>query len=1419
MNKRNLLAVALLFCLATPLLASIPSGYYTSASGKYGAALKTALASIITSGHDAQSYAGVWTAYKTTDLRSDGYIWDRYSSITNYTYGYQGGQGNACGNYTAEGSCYNREHSWPKSWFGCSSPSAGTPASTDLHQVVPTDGYVNNTRQAYIFGEVKTASKTYSNAKFGTGGYGSYQSYTVFEPADEYKGDFARIYFYMVTRYQTNLSSWYSSYSSTDVSKVIDGSTYPAFQTWYLEMLLAWAKADPVDSRETARNDAVYAIQANRNPFIDFPGLEDYIWGDHKTTNVDLTNYTDPYSGSGSTTVSAPTISPNGGSNTIGTNVSVTLSCSTSGATIYYTTNGSTPTSSSTAYSSAFNVTSASAGTITVKAIAIKDGTSSSVTSASFVFSESGSSGGDGTTFTKVTSTSQLVSGSKYILVNADAAVAAGTTYTSTSNAGYLNSTSVTISGNDVTIDSNVAVFTLGVSGSNYSLYNSDLGGYLTATAAKKLSFSTSQVYVWTASAGSNNGYQIAHTSSYGTMYYNSSTPRFTTYTSAQAEADLYVEKTTSTTVNAPTFSPAAGTYTAAQTVTISSTTSGATIRYTTDGTTPTATTGTTLSNGGTVSISESCTLKAVAVLSGTASSVTSGTYTINIPQVATPTFSPAAGTYTAAQSVTISCSTSGATIYYTTDGTTPTTSSSVYSSAIAVSSSMTIKAIAVKSGMTNSEVASAAYTINESGGGGSSSSDDEYELITSTSDLEAGAKYLLVANYSDTYYAYTGVSSNWGTTVTVTPSSNVINLGTDTNGSSVAPLTLGGSSGAWTFYDATNSYYLALTSSSNALHTAENTTANTAKWAISVSSNLFQIQNVGTSGYYIRFNTSTSNLKFRCYSSSTGVFVQLYKQKASTSSAVETPTFSPAAGTYTSAQSVTISSTTSGATIYYTTDGSTPTTSSSVYSSAISVSSTATIKALAVKSGMTNSEVATATYTINIPQVETPTFSPAGGTYTSAQSVTISCATDGATIYYTTNGDTPTTASSVYSTAIPVSATTTIKAIAVLSGYTNSEVASATYTISASTSTTSARYVKITSTDELVSGEKYLIVYESGPNAFDGSLSNLDVTANYISVTINTDKTPNYITATDAIDASSFTITEGSSNYNIKSASGYWIGKTSDSNGMDKNNESTGYANSISFDSSGNVNIVGSGGAYLRFNSATGTTNNRYRYYRSSSYTNQKAIQLYKRVEYITSTISAAQYGTMYYGDLNLIVPTNVTAYTYKINDSGKPERSKTYAAESIIPAGEAVVIYSATPATYEFFVTSTTADPDGNSDMSGSNEAATTTGGAKYYKLSLNAAQDAGTLGWYWGASGGAAFTNGAHKAYLVVPNNKASLVQANGFAFADETTGIVGLETSTDNGLDNAAIYTLDGRRVKNGNLQRGVYIVNGKKVVIK
>ena len=351
-------------------------------------------------------------------------------------------------------------------------------------------------------------------------------------------------------------------------------------------------------------------------------------------------------------------------------------------------------------------------------------------------------------------------------------------------------------------------------------------------------------------------------------------------------------------TAGTPTFSPAGGTFSSAQTVTLYSSTSGATIYYTTNGTTPSSSS---TKYTGPIAVNATETIHAIAEVSGDSNSaVGSATYTINDLVAAAPTFTLASGTYSAGQSVSLSDATAGATIYYTTNGTTPSTSSTKYTGTITVNATETIEAIAVATGYANSAASTATYTI---------------------------------ATYPTT----------------------------------------------------------------------------------------------------------------------------------------ATPVLSLASGTYSSAQTLTIADATSGAVIYYTTNGSRPTSSSAKYTGPITVSATETVEALALASGDLTSALASATYTISSSgcygcvggsgsgsasgsgTLPAPTFSVPAGTYTSAQTVPITDATAGATIYYTTNGTTPSTSSTRYTGPVTVSTNEMIEAIAVASGYTNSSVAAASYFISVS--------------------------------------------------------------------------------------------------------------------------------------------------------------------------------------------------------------------------------------------------------------------------------------------------------------------------------------------------------------------------------
>ncbi len=482
-----------------------------------------------------------------------------------------------------------------------------------------------------------------------------------------------------------------------------------------------------------------------------------------------------------------------------------------------------------------------------------------------------------------------------------------------------------------------------------------------------------------------------------------------------------------------PTFSPAAGTYPTAQTVTISDSTSGATIYYTTNGTTPTTSSPVYSSP---ISVSTSETVEAIATASGhTTSAVGSAAYAIDKDAEA-PTFTPAAGTYNSTQTVTISTTTKSATIYYTTDGTKPTTGSTVYSGPISISASETVKAIATATGYKTSAVASARYVLKVatptlSPAEGTYSSTQTVTISTATS----GATIYYTTNGKTPTTGSTVYSGPITVSATETVKAQAVKSGYTDSAIASAKYTL--TVATPTFSPAAGSY------GSTQTVTISTTTP--------------------SATIYYTTNGKTPTTKSPVYFgpiavSSTETIQAMARATGYTNSAVgsatytligATPTFSPAAGNYSSAQTVTISDTSSGATIHYTTNGTTPTTSSTVYSGPTTVSATETLEALAVESGYTNSAIGSAAYTLT---VATPTFNPLAGTYSSTQTVTISDATSGATIHYTTDGTTPTASSTAYSAPITVSATETAKALAVESGYTNSAVASATYTLTAAT-------------------------------------------------------------------------------------------------------------------------------------------------------------------------------------------------------------------------------------------------------------------------------------------------------------------------------------------------------------------------------
>jgi len=411
----------------------------------------------------------------------------------------------------------------------------------------------------------------------------------------------------------------------------------------------------------------------------------------------------------------------------------------------------------------------------------------------------------------------------------------------------------------------------------------------------------------------------------------------------------------------------------------------------------------------------------------------------------ASPAFSPTSGTYTSAQSVTLTSPTSGAVLYFTTNGSTPTSSSTRYSTPIPVSTTETIQAIAISPGYLPSPVVSATFTINVPTAkpvfappAGTYSAPQSVTIADST----AGAVLYYTTNNTTPTTASTRYTGPVPVSATQTIQAIAIAPGRSQSATATATYTINlpiAAAPKFTppsgTYSAPQSVTISDSTTNAAIYYTTNgtppTTSSTRYIAAIPVSATQTVQAIA-----VATNHQQSPVATATYTINLPV--------------TATPKFSPPAGTYSAAQTVTISDTTAKATIYYTTNGTAPTTSSTKYTGAIPVSATQTIQAMAIAQNYTQSAVATATYTINLPVTANPKFTPPAGTYAAAQTVTISDTTAKAAIYYTTNGTAPTTSSTKYTAPFKVSVTQTIKAIAVAPGLAPSAVVSAAYTISA---------------------------------------------------------------------------------------------------------------------------------------------------------------------------------------------------------------------------------------------------------------------------------------------------------------------------------------------------------------------------------
>lgn len=288
--KRHLIIWASMLISVTLFAADIPTGYYDAIEGTQDSVLKSTLSLIVRGGvryeygintyhstnnppewivGDLKAY-GTWQALPFTDHKPGGVVWDMYSNCVRY---YPNKLGDS-------GCSLNIEHCLPKSWWG----GTVNEAYKDLYNLNPSDQRTNGQKSNSAPGHVKKGDKfdngSFKMAKANTSGYG----YICWEPAEEYRGDFARTYFYMATAYEYLEWTAYPQY--------ISNTNYLMFSDSIQKVLLDWHRADPVSDKERCRADVISDIQGNRNPFIDYPELVEYIWGDRKGQTVDINTLT-----------------------------------------------------------------------------------------------------------------------------------------------------------------------------------------------------------------------------------------------------------------------------------------------------------------------------------------------------------------------------------------------------------------------------------------------------------------------------------------------------------------------------------------------------------------------------------------------------------------------------------------------------------------------------------------------------------------------------------------------------------------------------------------------------------------------------------------------------------------------------------------------------------------------------------------------------------------------------------------------------------------------------------------------------------------------------------------------------------------------------------------------------------------------
>ena len=968
--------------------------YYSGITATEGEALKTQLAALIST-NTSTSYDGARAAMYSNIDNIDNTVTCVYTGLeVPHNYG-----------DTSAPTDINCEHSFAQSWIEdyLLDTTTENRAKADVHHLFPTDSGVNSSRGNLSFDNVNSVEYSYS---FATG-YTSYRGtnadgVTVFEPADQHKGDLARALLYMSVRYDLPLAPPVPNPGPINVNM--------------LATLLEWNSADPVDAAEITRNDEIEDYQTNRNPFVDHPEWVNAIWGGEPVY-----------------TCSIPTMNPAGG--TFDSVQSVTLSTLTADADIYYTTNGDTPTSASTLYSGAIEV----ATDMTIKAIAVKTGwNDSQMASESYVINIIPTVSIYDIQFV-VDPTTSDVSAYDGQTVNVTGIV------TAVSSSGFNISAPAGGAWNGILVYNNTANPTIG----DQVTFNGEVDEYSYLTELKNI-----------------NGFQVL---SQG----NSVTP--TVITTAQASTEAY--EGVLVTVETVTVTGEASTYNewlvsdgsgdiqiddeygyfpdpAPMLGQVYSYITGIIdYKYGSRGISPRDANDLQLdSSVNQLPLVSNVSHSPLTVYAADAVTVTAdaidndGTIaTINLKwgietgvYTTTTAMTPSRATYTAD----IPAQVEGTSVYYiveATDDDSGLTSSEEGTYTVNAEPSgdaasdlffseyieggSNNKAIEIYNG-TGLPVDLSNYTLKKGTNGADYST--EYVLSTSGVTTLGNGEVLVLANSG----SIQAILDEADATAGIIGHNGDDPFGLFKNGVLIDVIGIAGSG------DPGSGWAVAGEANATANHTLvrkSTISAPTTDWAVSAGTDASDSQ------WIVYAQDETSYLGSHTFDGA-----------GTTPTVVATPAITPEAGEFNNEVEVTITCATDGATIYYTIDGNDPTTTSGIYSAPFTLTADATVKAFAVKADMDDSAIAEAIYTITtiVETVETPVISPATGTYYAEQSVTIETATADATIYYTIDGNDPTTSSLEYTAPFAVTATTTVKAFAVKADMTDSAIAESIITI-----------------------------------------------------------------------------------------------------------------------------------------------------------------------------------------------------------------------------------------------------------------------------------------------------------------------------------------------------------------------------------